>query len=334
MRIDRHHIPWLIFVIAATIVAAALFLANFFPSRLPFPIQLPSWFGPTPPVRRTFGGTPLGLIFGSMAFTIFLFASALGIRKKKRLWRIGNVQVWLRAHIWLTIFTIPLVLLHCGFHLGGTHTSWLMGLYAVVMASGFFGLALQQFMPRMMKERLPREVVYEQIPHIRAKLFEAALGVRSELRALERAATQQPQPVPEVAAAASAPAGATVPAASKPVSTAPAEADPSIAVLGEFLDDECLPYLRARRGERHRLGEQKTSDDIFRLLKLNVSDKLRPRVDDLQLWCDDRRLMDLQLKLHHWLHGWLLVHVPTSFALLVFTAWHAWIAVRFLVILP
>jgi hypothetical protein len=33
----------------------------------------------------------------------------------------------------------------------------------------------------------------------------------------------------------------------------------------------------------------------------------------------------LQTKLHHWLHGWLLIHVPFSFALLVFTFWHAYV---------
>jgi hypothetical protein len=82
------------------------------------------------------------------------------------------------------------------------------------------------------------------------------------------------------------------------------------------------------------LGDQKTSDDIFRLLKLNVTDKWRPKVEELQTWCDDRRVMDVQVKLHHWLHAWLLIHVPTSFALLVFTAWHAWVAVRFLVSTP
>ena len=53
--------------------------------------------GEAPPLRNTYGGTPLGLIFGSVAFLIFLFASALGIRKKQRTWPIGSVQFWLKA---------------------------------------------------------------------------------------------------------------------------------------------------------------------------------------------------------------------------------------------
>ena len=72
------------------------------------------------------------------------------------------------------------------------------------------------------------------------------------------------------------------------------------------------------------------SDDIFRLLKLNVTENYLRQLGAMQGWCDDRRMMDLQLKLHHWLHGWLLIHVPASFALIVWTVWHAFIEIEFL----
>lgn len=330
MRLDRSHIPWAFLVALATGAAALLFVANFYPDLLPFPFHLPErWFGEVPPVRRTYGGTPLGIVYGTLAFLIFLFASALGIRKKRRLWRIGNVQTWLKAHIWLTIFTIPLVLFHCGFKWGGAHTTALLILYLFVMGSGFFGLALQQFMPRLMKERLPREVVFEQIPHIKSLLFEAALKLRSEVRVAQKTMKEQPLAAPVVGAAVAS-SGAAGGAATPAV----AEEDASPHVLGEFLDEECLPYLHASSTRRLRLADKKTTDDLFRLLKLNVSAKWLPKVEELHVLCDERRLMDLQLKLHHWLHGWLLVHVPTSFALLVITAWHAWIAIRYLVTLP
>ncbi len=306
MRIDRSHFPWLLFTVLATAATALLYAANFHPQRLPFPIQLPSFFGETPPTRHTVGGTPLGLVLGSLAFAIFLFAAALGIRKKKRLWPIGSVQSWLRAHIWLTVLTIPLILFHCGFRSGGPHTSWLLFLYVVVMFSGFFGLALQQFMPRLMKERLPREVVFEEIPLFRGMLFEEALKIRRTLSPL-----------------------ATANGGSR---GSEAAGDSSLHLLREFLDDECLPYLAAERGDRDRLGNDKTASDRFRALKLVVAPEWQPMVEDLQRKCDDRRLMDLQTKYQHWLHGWLVIHVPASFALLIFTAWHAWVAVRFLVI--
>jgi hypothetical protein len=323
MRFDRTHIPWGLTIALASIAAGILFIANFYPALIPFSLRLPErWFGAIPPLRRTYGGTPLGILYGSVAFLIFLFASALGIRKKKRLWRIGNVQTWLKAHIWLTIFTIPLVLFHCGFKWGGPHTTALLVIYCIVMGSGFFGIALQQFMPRLMTERLEREVVFEQIPHIRQLLFESALKLRHDLRLLEKAAREQP--------AVAAAAGQTGAAVATPAVTD----DISVQVIGDFLDHECLPYLNARRGGRHRLADQKASDDLFRLLKLNVAQAWQPKLEEMQIWCDDRRTMDLQLTLHHWLHGWLIIHVPVSFALLVMTAWHAWIAIRYLITLP
>jgi hypothetical protein len=300
MRIDRSHFPWLIFVVGATAAAAVLYVANFHPQRLPFPIPLPAFFGETPPARHTFGGTPLGLVLGSLSLAIFLFAAALGIRKKKRLWPIGSARLWVRAHVWLSILTIPFVLFHCGFEAGGPHTTWLLMLYAVVMISGFLGLALQQFMPRLMKERLPREVVFEQIPHFRQQLHENARKLRQTLR----------------------PAAIAGPAAD----------DGSLELLCQFLDTECLPYLAATRGDRLRLGRDRGADDRFRKLKLDVSTEWQATVETLQRWCEERRLMDLQTRYQHWLHGWLVVHVPASFALLIVTLWHAWIGVRFLVI--
>ncbi|HYR57994.1 MAG TPA: hypothetical protein VEO95_05175, partial [Chthoniobacteraceae bacterium] len=142
MRIDRSHFGWLLFVALGTAAAALLYVANFHPQRLPLPIRLPAFFGEVPPARHTHGGTPLGLIFGSAAFAIFVLAAMLGIRKKQRTWPIGNVRLWLAAHIWLSTLTIPLILFHCGFRFGGPHTTWLMTLYFAVMGSGFFGLAL------------------------------------------------------------------------------------------------------------------------------------------------------------------------------------------------
>lgn len=322
MRIDRSHRPWVIFVTFATGCSALLYLANFHPRSLPFPIGLPAFFGEAPPPINTHGGTPLGLIFGSIAYLIFLFASALGIRKKKRVWRIGNVQFWLKAHIWLTILTIPLILFHCGFHGGGKHTTWLLILYILVMGSGFFGLALQQFLPRLMKESLPREVVFEQIPHICTLLLEEATKIRNGIRELESAPLGNPR---RGVAAHGAPPSESI------VETAPRLQDISVQVLSRFLDDQCLPYLAAERGDRHPLGDLRVAEGIFRTLKLGVADQWLQKVEDLQTWCDDRRLMDLQTKLQHWLHGWLILHVPASFALLVFTTWHACVAVRFLV---
>ncbi|MEY2483892.1 MAG: hypothetical protein QOK24_2420 [Verrucomicrobiota bacterium] len=455
MRINNwKHLPWFIFVVVATLAAFWLYLGNFHPHRLPAAMQLPDRFVQTPTEHHTVGGTPLGLWFGSISLAIFVFAALLSVRKKIPLWRVGTVQRWLRAHIWLTLLTIPLVILHSGFRFGGPMTTLLMALYAIVMVSGIYGLFLQHLMPRLMKERLPAETVFEQIPHIRAQLATAAEKLRDSFKptppkkpdagapaasaskaatagaavmastkgelstpvaraksvtgsavtaapvaaaattssaapaakAAEPEATPAPAsaanaavtpappkaetigtptarvqsdppgapvaraevpagdesaPSPPVAPAAApaaappppAPAQKPAPAAAKPAA-APAKpaaktalpADPaSEAVLVEFIDRQILPYLRARRGDRMRLNNPRFSDDTFRFVKLRVAEAYRGRVEEIQNWCDERRMLDLQVRLQHWLHGWLFVHVPFSFLLLMLTFWHAYV---------
>ncbi|MEY2578329.1 MAG: hypothetical protein QOI49_1153 [Verrucomicrobiota bacterium] len=454
MRINNSkHVPWIIFVFLATVAACILYVGNFHPALLPSWIHLPTSLIQNPTEHHTVGGTPLGLWFGSISLAIFIFAALLSLRKKIPLWRVGTVQRWLRAHIWLTILTIPLVILHSGFRFGGGMTTFLMVLYGIVMVSGFYGLFLQHIMPRLMKERLPAETVFEQIPHIRSQLAAAAEKMRDSFKpaqpkkpnaaapapsaskavavpaavmastkgelstpvaraksatgsaeiaapvaaaataasatpsepppampsipnAAVRPATpkvetigtptarvqsdppgapvarsevpagDQPAPSPPVAppapekpAAVSPPAPAAkaatpktaAPAAAKPPAAAPkpaakpaAPADPaSEAVLIEFIERQILPYLQARRGDRMRLNNPRFSDDTFRFVKLRVTEGYRSRVEEIQGWCDERRMLDVQVRLHHWLHGWLFVHVPFSFLLLMLTIWHA-----------
>ena len=133
--VNRAHLPWLIFVGIATLFAIWLCLGNFSPQSLPSALRLPNSLVQKPSEYRNVGGTPLGLIFGTVALSIFVFAALLGVRKKLVLWRVGTVQRWLRAHIWLTLLTIPLVILHSGFRLGGPMTTLIIVLYVVVMVS-------------------------------------------------------------------------------------------------------------------------------------------------------------------------------------------------------
>ena len=356
MRINRApHIPWVIFVLAATAAAALLYAAQFYPQRVSPTVR---FFGEKPPDHATVGGTPIGLVFGAISLGIFVFAALLGARKRMPRWlRIGHVQRWLRAHIWLTLLTIPLILLHSGFRLGGPMTTLLMALYAVVMISGIYGLVLQQRLPTLMKERLPAEIVYEQIPNIRAQLCASAERLHKAYRGERSAKGERESLAP---AAATALAAAAIPnvaahsvfktptAVEKPMGgstirgtpVAPAaitrsgavEAEQEVTVdaeseatLADFIERQLLPYLQARRGEKFRLGNPRYADDTFRHLKLRVAGPYQERVEEMQGWCDERRLLDMQTRLQHWMHGWLLIHAPLSFVLILLTGWHAFV---------
>jgi hypothetical protein len=43
----------------------------------------------------------------------------------------------------------------------------------------------------------------------------------------------------------------------------------------------------------------------------------------------ERRDLAVQRRLHHWLHGWLLLHVPLTAAMLVLLAAHVVVALRY-----
>jgi len=316
MRIfNRVNIIWFLFLSLATVAACLLYVSTFQPQRVPVGVRFPQLSGDTPGYINV-GATPLGLIFGSIAFGIFIFAGLLGLRKKVVLWRIGTVQSWLRAHIWLTLLTIPLVMLHTGFRLGGPMTALLVTLYAIVMVSGIYGLTLQHYLPRLMNERLSTEAVAEQIPFIRAQLCEVAEKMRARLAPIEAFTTHL---------------ASTARIAIKPVTevfqAAPLEAgDPaSEAVLVDFIDRQVLPYLRAGDSNRRRLGNPRYSEDVFRMVKLRVAAEYSPQIEEIQGWCDQRRMLDVQTRLQHWLHGWLFIHVPLSYLLILMTAWHAFV---------
>jgi hypothetical protein len=218
------------------------------------------------------------------------------------------MQFWLKVHIWLTLFTIPLVLFHCGFHGGGLMTRFLLGLYTLVMVSGFWGLALQHVLPKLMREYLPGEVIFEEIPFIQSQLVARGETIRREL--------------------ASEPAESASRSGSNEGGTATLMPGHLTAVRAaiHFIDREALPYLKALNPRRAALREKQASDSQFRLLKLQVPQAIQPLLGQLQDLCDEKRRLDLQTRLHYWLHGWLLVHAPASILLVVLTIVHAIVA--------
>ncbi len=112
------------------------------------------------------GGSVPGLIFGIIAAAMMVFAGLLAARRRFPAARIGSAQFWMKGHLWIGTLTVPFALFHAGFGLGGRVEILLWILFFGVILSGFWGLLLQQLLPRMMFENLPRETFIEQIPHL------------------------------------------------------------------------------------------------------------------------------------------------------------------------
>ncbi|MBI1314576.1 hypothetical protein GC176_25055 [bacterium] len=152
MLLDRTHRSWafLSAVILAVATASYVIYAQMSPR------------GPT-------GGSLMGLLYGIVGSLFMTFAGLLAGRKKVPFWRLGSAQFWLRGHLWLGTLSVPLILFHSGFGLGGVVEQLLWAFFGIVVLSGFFGLAMQHLLPRLLTSQVPRETFAAQIPYLRKR---------------------------------------------------------------------------------------------------------------------------------------------------------------------
>jgi len=325
MRMDRTQRGWLFASLAILAFSAIVYTV---------------YAQPSPPGPR--GGSAIGLTFGILGFAFMVFAALLGARKRVPTWRLGRAQAWMRGHLWLGFLSLPLILFHGGFHFGGTLTRVLMWLLIITVASGLFGAALQNYVPRIMTADVPLETIYDEIGSVRSALREEAdravesicgdMGLRKSDSQARRAggftalrpiaATSAPL---RTSAAVSAGASAAVAPALETILLTGEEAAP----LKRFYLQELRPYLDepARRGRR--LGQSVEAKLAFASLKTLLPAHAHDTLRDLEDICDEARQLVLQERLHHWLHGWLLVHIPLSLALMVLGVVHAVMALRY-----
>jgi len=289
------------------------------------------------------GGSTIGLIFGVAGFGFMLFAALLGARKRVPTWRIGRAQAWMRGHLWLGFLALPMILFHGGFHFGGTLTRVLMWLLIITVFSGVFGATLQHYIPRKMTCDVPLETIYDEIGRVRSLLREEAdraiesvcgsLGIRKPLGEEGQRAggftalrTIAASAVPlRTSAAVSAGASAAVAAATEIILLSEEESAP----LRRFFLDEMRPFLEQPKQRGQRLGDAAKATSAFAGLRTLLPAAAHVTLADLEDICDEARQLTRQERLHHWLHGWLLLHIPLSVALILLGAIHAVMALRY-----
>ena len=306
MLIDHTHRKWLVGSAVGLAVATAVYI----------PYALGSPQGPR-------GGSALGLTYGIAGFLFMLFAGLLGLRKKFPVWRIGRAQSWMRGHLWLGFLSFPVILLHGGFHFGGSLTRMLMWMFVLVWISGILGAALQHFMPRFQTAQLPMETIYEQIDRVRGQLAEeAGQLVEETCSALEGEVSRASERQRAVSASAGTQGGLTVASGLQTSQQVSAQ-------LRQFLDDEMRPYLEHAGTHAMRLSQTAQAQKLFQQFRVLLPPELHSNLDDLENICEEKRQLDKQSRLHKILHGWLLVHIPFSYALLLLGAVHAVVALKF-----
>jgi len=236
------------------------------------------------------GGSAVGLTFGIAGYALMLYAGLLGARKKVPVWRIGRAQTWMRGHLWLGLLSLLLILFHGGFLFRGTLTLILMLLFFIVIGSGILGAVIQHYVPSLMLARVPMETIYEEIPHVRAQLRDEADQLVATVAEIETE---------------------------------------DRAYFRDVYDNRIRPYLLNPEATDAELGDSQRSAEMFESLRRALATSMHGVLDDLENICEEEQQLSRQIRIYRWLHGWLLVHVPLSIALLILGGVHAVMALRY-----
>ncbi len=312
MRIDKTQRGWAI----ASLILVAMFTAVY----VAYAMHAPK--GPR-------GGSALGLTFGVIGFGFMIFAALLGARKRVPTWRIGRAQAWMRGHLWLGLLSLPMILFHGAFHFGGTLTRVLMWLLIITVVSGVFGAALQHYLPRVMTTDVKLETIYDEIGSVRKLLREEAdRGVEAICGPLGigKSANEEVQRAGGFSAARTmaTSSGGTAVAAETVVLS-----EEECAPLRKFYLSEMRPFLEQPKMRGSRLSDADKAHGAFAGLRTLMPEAAQATVQDLEDICDEARQLVRQEQLHRLLHGWLLVHIPISLALILLGAVHAVMALRY-----
>jgi hypothetical protein len=104
------------------------------------------------PLGHPNGGTWVGYLLGTLAGVLCVWLAWLGIRKRR--YGVGDfkLQEWVSAHIYLGLSLIVVATLHAGFQVGWNVHTLAYGLLLIVIASGIIGLYLYVRLPIRMSQ--------------------------------------------------------------------------------------------------------------------------------------------------------------------------------------
>lgn len=277
MLIDSGHRRWLVATLFLSVVALAIFF----------------WLNQTTPGGLA-GGSRAGLWYGIVGSVLMIYAGLLSaLRRVPSWWWLGARKTWLKGHIWLGTLSGVLILCHSGFHWGGPVERALWIVFGLVLITGFYGIFLQQFLPRLITTRVPCEAPYEQIPHLCKRMAQRADQTMAKAWEVDVMATQASIGGSQFGM------GAKV-------------------QLQDFYEKQVLPFLSQPYRRSALLAKPLAAEGAFARIKaLPGLANVKSHVEELESLCHERRLLAEQERLYHWLHGWLMVHIPLSVALLV-----------------
>jgi hypothetical protein len=104
---------------------------------------------------------------------------------------------------------------------------------------------------------------------------------------------------------------------------------PGSEPLRELFQTSIVGYLADGVRAKSPLAVPSKAKSIFQDLKTRLDPKTHEAVDLLENFCDQRRQLDHQRRLHFWMHVWLVIHLPLSVALVILMGVHTWVALKY-----
>lgn len=223
---------------------------------------------------------------------LMLYLTAFNARKKLPFLPLIPVRIWLQLHLYVGLFTGLVFLLHLRWQ-------WPQGWFEATLALMFVGVTLSGVFGWWLSRTLPRrlttaggEVPYERIPVIRR-----SLQLQAEKLVL----------------------GGILPA------NASTLADFYVARLADF-------FSRPANFQAHLVGSQRPLNQLLGQIAeidrfINASEK--KTVAELNELVRQKDMLDFHRAAQLTMKGWLFVHIPLTYGLLVFSVAHVVIIYSF-----
>ena len=222
---------------------------------------------------------------GWILLAVMLFLASYNLRKKLTYPPLLSSATWLRLHVWVGLLSVVLFLWHVGWGMpNGLFEGALAGVYVGVAASGLGGLALSRLIPSRLTVR-GEEVLFERIPLYRRQLRE-----RAEVVIVESAS------------------------------------ESGTTTLSEFYARRLADFFYGpRHAWRHVVQSTRVMTEMsneLRSLERYLNDREREALRELTELVEAKDGLDYHHTMQGVLKGWLFVHIPLTYLLLVLTAAH------------
>jgi hypothetical protein len=222
---------------------------------------------------------------GWMLLAVMIAVAALNIRKKIVAPPLGAMHRWLSFHVYAGLFTIVAFLVHIDLAVPTGILEWLLAIfYTLIALSGIVGLIISRTFAKRLSTR-GEEVIYEQIPFI-------IKGIRDEAEKLAED------------------------------SIASTEA----TTIAEYFTERLHDFFYAPRNAIAHVFESRRP---LQRLQIEMNEQKRyMNAGEIEIWdqmielVEIKDSMDYHYALQRTLKGWLFLHIPITYGLLVLVLLH------------